>query len=105
MTSRAGNDTDLPSDEHSEFIDQSVTELVTARAGSNTDFPSGEHSEFVDRPVSESVTARAADTEQILVMNVSTVTTEQSELGGMVLGETNKWDIHVYSIECAPERR
>ena len=34
----------------------------------------------IDRPVKESVTARAADTEQILMMNVSTVTTEQSEL-------------------------
>ena len=99
------SDTDVPSAEHSEFIDRSVTELVTAQAGSNTDFPNGEHSEFVDRPVTESVTARAADTEQILVRNVSTVTTEQSELRGMVLGETNKWDIPVYSIECAPEHR
>ena len=53
---------------------------MTARAGIDTDFPSREHSEFFDRPVTESVTARAADTEQILVMNVSTVTTEQSEL-------------------------
>ena len=100
------SDTDVPSAEHSEFIDRSVTELVTARDGSNTDFPNGEHSEFVDRPVTESVTALAADdTEQILVMNVSTVTTEQSELRGMVLGKTNKRDIPLYSIECAPERR
>ena len=51
------------------------------------------------------MTVRAADTEQILVTNVSTVTTEQSELRGMVLSETNKRDIPVYSIECAPERR
>ena len=99
------SDTDVPSSEHSEFIDRSVTELVTARARSNTDFPNGEHSEFVDRPVTESVTSRAADTEQILVTNVSTVTTEQSELRGMVLSETNRRDIPVYSIECAPERR
>ena len=54
------SDTDVPSgEEHSELIDQPVTELVTARAGSDTDFPNGEHSEFVDRPVTESVTARA----------------------------------------------
>ena len=99
------SDTDVPSSEHSEFIDRSVTELVTARAGSNTDFPNGEHSEIVDRPVTESVTSRAADTEQILVTNVSTVTTEQSELRGMVLSETNRRDIPVYSIECAPDRR
>ena len=58
------------------------------RAVSDTDFPSiipansncGEYSERFDRPVTESVTARAADTEEILVMNVSTVATEQSEL-------------------------
>ena len=51
-----------------------------ARAGSDTDFPSGEHSEFFDRPVTELVTAKAADTEQILGKNVSTMTTEQSDL-------------------------
>ena len=61
------------------------------RAGSNTDFPSiipaklncGEYSECFDRPITESVMARAADTEAILVMNVSTVATEQSELREM----------------------
>ena len=63
-------------EEYSEIVDRPVTELVTARAGSDTDFPSGEHSEFFDRPVTESVTVRAADAEHILVMNVSTVTTE-----------------------------
>ena len=80
VTARAGSDTDFPNGENSEFVDRPVTESVTARAVGNTDFPSGEHSEFVDRPVTESVTARAADTEVILVMNVSTVATEQSEL-------------------------
>ena len=99
----SGSNTDFPKGEYSEIADR--PESVTARAGSDTDFPSGEHSEFFDRPVTESVTARAADTEQIIVMNVSTVTTEQSELRGMVLGETDKRDIPVYSIECAPERR
>ena len=105
MTARAGSDTDFPSGEHSEFFDRPVTESVTAQAGSDTDFPSGEHSEFVDRPVTESVTARAADTEEILVMNVSTVATEQSELREMVLGETNKRGIPVCSVECTPEHR
>ena len=51
------------------------------------------------------MTARAADTEEILVMNVSTVATEQSELREMVLGETDKRGIPVYSVECTPERR
>ena len=105
VTARAGSDTDFPSGEHSELFGRPVAESVTARAGSDTDFPSGEHSEFFDRPVTESVTARVADTEQILVMNVSTVATEQSELREMVLGETDKRGIPVYSIECTPERR
>ena len=70
---RAGSDTDFPSGEHSELFDRPVTESVTARAGSDTDFPSDEYSEIFDRPVTESVTARAADTDEILVMNVSTV--------------------------------
>ena len=98
-------ETDDSDYEDSSVFDRPVTESVTARAGIDTDFPSEEHSEFFDRPVTESVTARAADTEQILVMNVSTVTTEQSENRGMVLSETNKRDIHVYIIKCAPERR
>ena len=93
----AGSDTDFPSGEHSELFGRPVTESVTARAGSDSYFPSGEHSEFVDRPVTESVTAWAADTEEILVMNVSTVATEQSELREMVLGETDKRGIPVYS--------
>ena len=77
---RAGSNTDFPNGEYSEIADRPVTESVMARAGSDADFPSGEHSEYFDRPVTESVTVRAADTEQILVMHVSTVTTEQSEL-------------------------
>ena len=51
------------------------------------------------------MTAQAGDTEQILVMNGSTVTTEQSELREMVLGETNKRGIPEYRIECTPEGR
>ena len=75
------------------------------RAGSDTDFPSGENSELFDRPVTESVTARAADKEEILIMNVSTVATEQSELREMVLCETDKLGIPVYKEELTPERR
>ena len=80
MTARAGSDTDSPSGKLSGFFGRPVTESVTARSGSATDFPNGEYPEFFNRPVTESVTVRAADTEQILVMNVSTVTTEESEL-------------------------
>ena len=83
------------------------------RAGSDPDFPSimlansncGEYSELIDRPVTESVTARAADTDEILVMNVSTVATEQSELREMVLCETDERGMPVYREELTPERR
>ena len=46
---------------------------MTAWAGSDTDHPSGEHLIFFNRPVTESVKAQEADTEEPLVMNVSTV--------------------------------
>ena len=51
-------DTNVPSDEHSEFFSRPVTDSVTAQAGSYIDFPNGQHSEFVDRRVTESVTAQ-----------------------------------------------
>ena len=101
----AGSDTNLPSEEHSEFFGRPVTESVTAQAGSDTDFPIGEYSELNDRPVTKSVTARAVDMEEILVMNVSTVATENSELRTIVSGETDQRGIPVYSVECTPESR
>ena len=51
------------------------------------------------------MTELAFDTEEILVMNVSTVATEQSELREMVLCETDKRDIPVNREELTPERR
>ena len=41
---------------------------------SDTDHPSGENLKNFNQPVTESVTARETDTEELLVMNVSTVT-------------------------------
>ena len=105
MTAWAGSDADISSDVRSDLFDRPVTESMTARAGSDTDYPSGEHLEFCDRPVTESVTAWAADTEELLVMNVSTVTIELSELRARVLGETDTCDIPVYKEDCTPECR
>ena len=101
----AGSDTDFTSGEDLEFFGRPVTESMAARAGSNTDYPSGEHLKFRDRPVTESVTARAADTEELFVMNVSTVTIELSQLRARVLGETDMRDIPVYKENCTPRRR
>ena len=102
---RAEIDTDCISEEHSEIVDRPVTELVTAQDGSNTDFISNENSEFVDQPVTESVTAWVADTEEMLVMNVSTVIIELSALRTMVLGETDTGIIPVYTENDTVERR
>ena len=105
VTARAGCDTNSPSEEHSEFFDRPVMESVTAQVGSDTDFPNGKYSKCNDRPVTKAVTARAVDTEKILVMNVSAVATENSELRTIVSGETDQRDIPVYSVECTPESR
>ena len=69
------------------------------------DLNCGEYSECFDRPVTESVMARAADTEVILVMNVSTVATEQSELRTLVLCKTDKQSTPVNGAELTPERQ
>ena len=102
---RTGSDKDISSDEDSNLFDRPVTESATAWAGSDTDHPSGEHLKFCNRPVTESVMARAADTEEPLVMNVSTVTIELSQLRTSVWGETDTSDIPVYKECCTPERR
>ena len=105
VSSWAGRDTDLHSDEHSEIFGRPVTNLVTAWVGSDTDHPSGEHLKFSNRPVTESVTARETDTEEPLVMNVSTVSIELSELRTRVLSDTDTSGIPVYEECCTPECR
>ena len=100
---RTGCDKDISSDEDSNLFDRPVTESATAWAGSDTDNPSGEHLKCCKQPVTESVTARAPDTEEPLVMNVSTI--ELSELRTSVWGETDTSDIPVYKECCTPERR
>ena len=72
-------ETDDSDYEDSSVFDRPVTESVTAWAGSDTDYPSGEHFNFFKQPVTESVTAREADTEEPLVINVSTVTIAGSD--------------------------
>ena len=92
VTARNGNPTYFPSNEHSEFVDRPVTESVSVRAGFDTDYDTDEQSAFLDRPAKESVTARVSPPFRTVVVNVSIVVTEESELRGMVLCETNKWD-------------
>ena len=92
---RIGSDKDISSDEDSNLLDRPVTESATAWAGSDTDNPSGEHVKCCKQPVTESVTTRAPDTEEPLVMKVSTATIELSELRTSVWDETDTSDIPV----------
>ena len=50
---QAGNNTDFPNGEDSEFVNRPVTGLVTAQPESNINSPSEEDSEFFGRPVTE----------------------------------------------------
>ena len=102
---RTGSDEEITSDEDSKLFGRPVTESATAWAGSDTDNPSGEHVKCCKQPVTESVTARASDTEEPLVMKVSTVTMELSELRTSVCGETDTSDIPVYNECFIPECR
>ena len=104
MTARDGSVTDFPGNEGSEFFDRPVMESVSVRAGFNTDYDSDKQSAFLDRPAKESVTARATDPFQTLVVNVSIVVKEESELRGMGLCETDKRDIPVIRIMCEGQR-
>ena len=51
------------------------------------------------------VTARASDTEEPLVMKVSSVTMELSERRTSVCGETDTSDIPGYNVCFSPDRR
>ena len=102
---RTGSDKDISSDEDSNLFDRPVTESATAWAGSETDSISEEHVKCCKQPVTESVTARVPDTEEPLVMRVSTVTMELSELRTSACSETDTSDIPVYKECVIPERR
>ena len=65
---------------------------MTAWVGSDTVHPSGEDLKMFNRPVTESVTARESDTEEPLVMKVSTVTIELSELSQNKVVGRNRYE-------------
>ena len=102
---RPGSENDISSDEDSNLFDRAVTESATAWAGSETDSLSEEHVRCCKQPVTESITARVPDTEEPLVMRVSTVTMELSGLGTSACSETDISDIPVYKECVIPERR
>ena len=102
---RTGSDEDITSEDNSQLFDRPVTGSATAWAGTDTDNPSEIYVKCDKQPVAESVTTRASDTEEPLVMVVSTVTMELSELRTSVCGETDTGDIPVYNEYSIPDRR
>ena len=76
-----GSENDITSDENSDLFDRPVTESATAGAGIKTDSFSVEHAKCCEIPVTELITVRVSDTEEPLIMRVSTITTELPEIG------------------------
>ena len=87
------------------MIDRPVTGSLPVCAGTDTDSPSGIYEKNDKQPVTESVTARASDTEEPLVMTVSTVIMALSELRTSVCDDTDIGDIPVYNEYSIPDRR
>ena len=87
------------------MIDRPVTGSLPACASTDTDSPSGIYVKSDEQPVTESVTARASDTEEPLVMTMSTVTMALSELRTSGCDDTDTGDIPVYKEYSILERR
>ena len=100
-----GSENDITSDENSHLFDRPVTESATAGAGIETDSFSVEHVTCCAIPVTELITVRVSDTEEPLVMRVSTITAELSELGTSACSETDISDIPVIEECDIPERQ
>ena len=100
-----GSENDITSDENSNLFDRPVTESATAGAGIETDSLSVEHVKCCEIPVTELITVRVPDTKEPLIMRVSTITTELSELGTSACSETDISDIPVFKECVIPERR
>ena len=76
-----GSENDITSGENSDLFERPVTDSATAGAGIKTDSFSVEHVKCCEIPVTELITVRVSDTEEPLIMRVSTITTELSEIG------------------------
>ena len=103
--SRAGSEYDITNDENYNLFDRPVTESAMAWAGIDKDTLSEEHVKCCEQPVTESITVRVPDTEEPLVMRVSTITMELSEVGTSACSETDLGDIPVFKESVIPERR
>ena len=76
-----GSENDITRDENSNLFDRPVTKSATAGVGIETDSFSEEHVKCCEIPFTELITVQVPDTEEPLIMRVSTITMELSELG------------------------
>ena len=72
-----GSENDSTSDVNYNLVDRPVTELATAGAGIENDSFSIEHVKCGEIPVTELIAVRVLDTEEQLIMRVSTITSDQ----------------------------
>ena len=100
-----GSENDITSDENSNQVDRPVTELATAGAGIENDSFSVEHVKCGEIPVTKLIPVRVLDTEEPLIMRVSTITLELSEVETSAYSETDINDIPVIKECVSPECR
>ena len=99
-----GSENDITSDENSNQVDRPVTELATAWAGIENDSFSVEHVKCGEIPVTKLIPVRVLDTEEPLIMRVSTITSELSEVETSAYSENDINDIYVIKECVSPER-
>ena len=100
-----GSENNITSDENFNLVDRPVTESATAGAGIETDSFSVEHVKCGEIPVTELIPVRVLDTEEPLIMRVSTITTELSEVGTSACSETGINDIPEIKECVSPDHR
>ena len=99
------SENDITSDENSNQVDRPVTELATAGAGIENDSFNVEHVKCGEIPVTKLIPVRVLDTEEPLIMRVSAITSELSEVETSAYCETDINDIPVVKECVSPERR
>ena len=100
-----GSENDITSDEKSSQIDRPFTKLTTTGAGIKNDSLSVDYVKCGEIPVTKLIPAGALDTEEQLVMRVSTITSELSAVETSSYSETDINDSPVIKEYVCPERR
>ena len=100
-----GSEYDTTSDENSSQIDRPFTKLTTAGAGIKIDSLGVDYAKCGEIPVTKLIPAGVLDTDEHLVMRVSTITAELSGVETSSYSETDINDSPVVQEYVYPERR